>query len=933
MTPGARVAPDLGSSTGPAATIRPAPYSVGREPEAARLQTFLAQTRRKEGGLVLISGEAGVGKTRMLRDAAEAARREGFLVLTVACQDHDRGVPYAPWVDLVREFVRQNPRDLVFRTAGPHLGALQKLAPELLENVWLHDPAVTPPKEWERRPFLAAVARFLIDLSTVQPLLISVDDLGWADAGSLELLETVVRVSHGSPLGVLGAYRDAHFDENDGLQGLVAHLDREPWVTKLTLPPLGADGAGTLVGVLLERSSVDREFLDLLYAKTRGNPFYTGEILQSLANEGIVYRTSTGWEWGPIGAIQLPATIGGTIGGRLARLDPPHRQVLRVASILGLDFTFELLRQVSESPPDQIMGALEAARDARLVSERVSSRADVTFEFAHPLIQEVLEKEVSVTRSRALHLRAAHALETAYGTAARDHAATLAYHYLRANDTPRALAYSLEAGDRAAAVFAKAEAMGHYQTALELANEKDDPRLYTSIKDRLADQVRAVSDVSRAYRLYLEAAEGWERLGERGPAGDCLRRAADCWLGALDQGDALLERSRQLLEGVPPGRPHIFWHLSYGAAIFDQGRVSETDAEYRRALGLAKTLGETDLEAQALLRLPYCVPIDRRTDCVGLDNQAEKIVAQHHLVEQAELLILSRAVYALHCEGNLPQAFGLVQEGIAAAQKSGDVELESWWKGFAIPWATVRSGDFGMGLALVEERRKLNRPLSRTGWAPDVEAVGVRAWLTILLGDLVRGEELLAEAIRAERARPVGRAEAFNHQFLGRLRLANSDPQGAVDSLEASRATYLRAGPPAWHVVLYADTLRWLVRAAFEAGKPALGRERTAELEELAKVFQSDPVWALAWRGRAACALQEGDGARSLELLERARSVWERIGWKYDLAATWAEIGDALRLAGETQRAGDAFREAAERFRSMRATPDLLRVERRMSAG
>ncbi len=285
-------------------TIRTAPYSVGREPEGGRIRDFLDQTTRKEGGLVLINGEAGVGKTRMLREAAELARREGFLVLSVACQDHDRGVPYAPWVDLVREFVRENPRDLVFRVAAPHLGALQKLAPELVENVWLHDPAMLPPKEWERRQFLAAVARFLIDLARTQPVLVSVDDLGWADAGSLELLETVVRVSRGSTLGVMGAYRDTHFDENEGLQGLVTHLDREPWLTKVALPPLGPEGAGKFVGVLLERAAVDREFLDLLYAKTRGNPFYTGEILQSLANEGTVYHTALGWEWGPISAIK-----------------------------------------------------------------------------------------------------------------------------------------------------------------------------------------------------------------------------------------------------------------------------------------------------------------------------------------------------------------------------------------------------------------------------------------------------------------------------------------------------------------------------------------------------------------------------------------------------------------------------------------------------
>ncbi len=601
-----------------------------------------------------------------------------------------------------------------------------------------------------------------------------------------------------------------------------------------------------------------------------------------------------------------------------------------MASVLGLDFAFDELKAVTEASPDRIIAALELAQGARLVKERVNLLSEVTFEFAHPLIQEVLEKELSTTRSRSLHLRAAQTLETAYGTSAKEHAARLAYHYIRGNDPARAREYSIEAGDRAAAVFAKSEAMGHYQAALELTDPKEESRLYISVQDRLADQVRATSDGARAFRLYLATAEGWERLGERSAAGDCLRRAADCWLGSLAQDEELLERARRLLEGEPPGRPHILWHLSYGLAIFDEGRVSEADAEYRKALELARTLGQVDLEAQALIRLPLCLPMDRRTAWVEIEAQAEALIGAHDLVEQAELLVLSRAVNALHCESNLPKALELAGQGIAAAQKIGDVELESWWKGFAIPWATVHSGDFRMGLALAEERRQLNRHLSRTGWAPEVEAIGVRAWLTILLGDLDRGESLLAEAIRSERARPVWRAEAFNLQFVGRLRLARGDPKGAVAALEDSRAVEHRAGPPAWHVFLFAETLRWLIRASLEAGDAPRARERADELEELATKFQGDQVWAFAWRGKAACAIREGDGARALELLERSRTVWEKLGWKYELASTWAEIGDAHALLGVAEVAQKSYLEAANRFRELGTTPDLERVERRM---
>ncbi|MFI5415686.1 MAG: ATP-binding protein, partial [Candidatus Lutacidiplasmatales archaeon] len=331
------------------------------------------------------------------------------------------------------------------------------------------------------------------------------------------------------------------------MQGLLLNSQRDRWATTVLLPPLDPEQLTLLLEHVLQRSEIPREFRDLVYTKTRGNPFYTTEILQSLSDEGILFRTDRGWEWKPVDEIRLPTSIAGTIGARVRRLDPDSLQLLRIASLLGQEFPLDLLQAVAEVPLDRLLLSLERAGGARLIKERAAGRTDVGYVFAHPLIQEVLEKEVSVVRSHVLHLRAAQVLEARYGASASDHAATLAYHYLRGNDPKRALEYSTEAGNRAAAVFARAEAAGHYRNALDLLPQPRDPGLAAPLTERLADQVRGLGDVPEAARLFVEAGNRWKAVGNRSSAGDCLRRAADCWLGPQAEGQALLEEARTLL--------------------------------------------------------------------------------------------------------------------------------------------------------------------------------------------------------------------------------------------------------------------------------------------------------------------------------------------------------------------------------------------------
>ena len=924
---------DPGSARG-STELPLAPSVVGREAEIARLQALVGRIRDKGSAAIVFVGEAGVGKTRLVHEAERLAKAHGATVLEVACQDRDRAVAYAPWVELIRKYVDRTPRGEVYRAASPHLSALVRLAPELSDQVWLYEPTAAP-VEWERRPFLAAVARFFIAITATQPLLISIDDLGWADAASLELLETLVRVGRGSALGIVGAYRDTHLEDNPALQQLMVSLDRDKVCETVTVAPLDPDRLGELISAVLTRSSVSREFRDAVYAKTRGNPFYTREVLQSLADAGAIYRTSEGWAWGSVSTITVPLSVGRTIEARVARLDEASLSVVRVASLLGLEFPLDLLRKVSEANDDVLLKSLDKAVQAKLLMETTSPDRSPGYQFSHPLIQEVLEGQASRARAQKVHLRAANVLEETYGALAKEHAASLAYHYYRGNDAIRALEYSAEAGDRAAIVFARGEAVNHYRTALELLRGGQDPPLQCRLKEALADQLRGLSEITSAATLYEEAGHDWEAIGHRRAAGDCLRKAAECFQGSLVHSlgheKELRQHALRLLESEPHGASLVQLYLSNALNTSDEGRVQEARGEYERALALAQSLGDIESEASAYLRLAYCASTEHPEEFMEFTKQGASVVEAHHLTGPSSgLLQVNRTVHAYHFVGEVRELVTMVEAALRAARAVNDLELESWFMGLALPWVLLHAGDLRIAWANMEERRHRYQSVGLVGWASDSQSVGVRAWVGTLLGPLDRAESLLAESLEAGRHHPQWYTDAMTHQFLGRLRLAQDRPLEAIPHIEEGVSCHRKAGFPAWQLQWTCGMLDSLVRAHLQAGQPEPARQRARQAQEFAEKIGSDPARGYALRARALCAVDAARPGEALALLEKSRNIWGRLGWQYDLGVTWSDTANAYAAKGANKDAAVAFRQAIAGFSEVGAQPAIENAERRL---
>lgn len=444
---------------------------VGRVAERARLDELWGQTQEGSLRLALISGEAGVGKTRLSTHLALQAHAQAATVLYGRC-DEDLGVPYQPWVQALRHLVAEAPQSLVRAHLERHGGELARLIPTLRERAEAPAPRQSDP-ETERYMMYAAATGLLETAGESQPVVLILDDLHWADGPTLSLLRHVVTTGASMRALVLGTYRDSDLSREHPLAALLADLHRERGVHRLKLTGLDADDLLALMEAIAghELDENGRALAQAITRETAGNPFFAGELLRHLTESGAIAQDDGG-RWQLVGGVEdmgLPQSVREVIGRRVERLGSDARTALSAAAVIGRDFDLDLLVAVAELPEARLLDLLDEAVAASLLQED-SERAG-RFTFTHALVEHTLYEDLGRTRRARLHQRVAEALEELCGEDPGERLGELASHWAAAvvsANPGKALQYAQRAGDRALAALAPDEAVRWYRQALGL---------------------------------------------------------------------------------------------------------------------------------------------------------------------------------------------------------------------------------------------------------------------------------------------------------------------------------------------------------------------------------------------------------------------------------------------------------------------------------
>jgi class 3 adenylate cyclase/tetratricopeptide (TPR) repeat protein len=492
---------------------------IGRDAEVALLADAFKRVSAGEGReVVLISGEAGIGKTTLATKVARAALEVGAVVL-LGCNDEDLGTPYGPFVEALSHYVANATEDALrahVRSFGAELG---NIVPALRQRLGELPPPQSADPDTERYLLYNAVVGLLGHVFEDKPLVLVLDDLQWADKPSLQLLRHVVANTTGKRLLIVGTYRRSELSNPHPLTEVLAAMRRESGVSRIELS--GLDDTGVLA--YMEAAAghdMDDEGVGLahaLYRETDGNPFFVGEVLRHLSETGAIYQDGTG-RWAAaadLEAMVMPDSVRLVIGSRVARLGQAVSQVLPLAAVIGREFDLDLLARVTERTEDELLDLLDAAAAVALVRE--VANAPGRYCFAHALIQHTLCQDMGSTRLARAHRQVAEAIEAIVGDWPGPRVGELAYHWFNATqpvNTAKAISYARQAGEAALTALAPEDAVRYFSQALQLVElaPGDDPLLACDLRLGLGRSQRQAG-IAAFRETFLDAAHRARQLG------------------------------------------------------------------------------------------------------------------------------------------------------------------------------------------------------------------------------------------------------------------------------------------------------------------------------------------------------------------------------------------------------------------------------------
>ncbi|WP_435208348.1 helix-turn-helix transcriptional regulator [Micromonospora sp. bgisy143] len=860
---------------------------VGRHRELVTLHDALSRAGRGEPATVLVGGEAGVGKTRLLEDFAAGATGAGARVLVGQCLElGESGLPFAPFAAALRA---------VLRADGPEVFAgyeaeFARLLPELGRTPTASTTSGAGPLTDAPRGYLFdLVAELFQRLADARPLLLVIEDLHWADRSTRDLIGFLVRAARPGRLLLVCTYRTDELQRGHPLRPFLAELDRARGVERVELGRLDRDGTGAILADLLGGEPSPRA-VDDIHDRTQGNPFF----IEELAAAGD-----------PLGCVALPETLRDLLLARVDRLPESAQRVLRIAAAGGTRFAHDLLAEVAGMPEAELEDALRAAVAAQLVV----ADPDGDYEFRHALVREAVHDELLPGEHARLHARFAAAIEAQPHLVVAGRApAEIAHHWYAAHDHPRALVAARVAACAAADRYAYAEQRRLLERALELWELVPDAADllgmdHLALLEETLDAAVTAGDFSRAITLTRAG------LAEVDADSAPLRAARlfdqrgrlMALLGKSD-GRRELDEAYRLASASPRGveRVRLLADIATHLVKIDREKAAQVAAE---ATVDAEAIGEE------LILLPTRIALlcHQEWQEHGLD-ELDRAEAVARAAGDTSALVLAKVFQSdVLCElGRYAESAEAAEAGLAEARRVGISRSTGAYLLSNRAEALIALGRWDEAETVCAEAARI-----------DLSGVTGLHWLQLGAGLRLARAHPTADELVARALAFLGRPYLWPNHRLPLHELGIEAALAADDTTEAVRAARVAVADQSlpqlpregWPV------LSAVARTAARTGD----RELAAAVAALAADLPARHPAPRAHRAQVGALLAADDEA--LPAWRAAVLAWRADGQPYPLGRALLALAEAAAAAGERDEVSAAVTEVVEIARRLGATP------------
>jgi tetratricopeptide (TPR) repeat protein len=910
---------------------------IDRTEEMKLLKEAVDRTIQGEGGLVFLYGEAGIGKTRLARELRAYARLQGMQVLYGRCPALFRmdGVPpYVLWREVIRDYLETCGPEQLYRVVGFYPAEVAKLVPELSQKIRTIPQSFPISPEQEQNRLFEAISQFITNISRETPLLVVLDDLQWTDPSSLLLLHYMARGVQKTPLLLLGAYRSTDIDVKHPLTPVLTELNRERLPQSVSLKRMSADDVSEMVKQILEQDDVPTEFCRMVYEKTRGNPFFAEEVIKSLKEEEVIYREENKWKIKEVSRIEFPETVKSVIKARIGRLDDECQNVLTMASFVGNDVTCEALCGVTGIEEDKLLEMIDKILKTGLFKHRVIHGEDVC-SFADIIVRDVVYEEVSPFKRKKLHGVVGSALEKVYAKKIDEHFGELASHYLESGDKDKALDYFLKAGDKAAKVFANAEAASYLQSSLRLLEEKDgDPREKRDVLERLGDVKRLVGEYDVGIKYWNDALPLSNQLNDRIMSARLHRKMANAFwnnLGDRERAKEHHEKALKILETEPESveLASLYEDMAGMIGMGATGNMTEALSLGEKAVELAKKLNAYEVLAHSYMWLGEISTWigSRRERSLECFERALKIALDNGYMETAVWAYDDVALW-LPLEEN-EKRLEYLQKAFELAKKVGTVEWTAML-GQHLAGRYLGMGDMSKAVALNEESVTLNRKsgnMTILNWS-------LRQLGTIhqVLGNWDKSEQYYKEAIDISQRIDDFQSIASAYGFYGWLCFDRGEYGKAKEFVDKMYEVCEKHGAKGVQMSV-SSFVAWeyIELGELEKAQSVIDslHEYALEKDDKYLIASADAVTATLFRAQKKWEDSIKSFEKSLEEYEALGARrWDIYSFAKLVLCEYARMYLERKKEGDAEKARNLLNEALEIFQKMDAKKDIEKTTR-----